>query len=287
MKNNNIKTINSAEHHYPAYLREIASSPPVLYYRGSLDYRPEKALAIVGPRKLSPYALSVTKQIAKQLTKNGLAIISGLAYGVDRAAHEACLEAGGKTIAVLGSGLDRESLYPRNHYLLVQKIIEKGGAAISEFEPGTKPRKEFFPRRNRIISGLSRGVLVIEAGEKSGALITARFATDQNRDVFAIPGNITNQSSVGTNKLIQQGAKLVLEAKDILEEWGMEKYREKKEEGLSPEEKNIYQLIQEATPTLDKLAKTSNLSTTKLLIILSEMEIEGKIKKLNGKYYIL
>jgi DNA processing protein len=200
---------------YPARLKEIDQAPPVLYIRGQI--RPEDgwAVAIVGTRRVTAYGRQVTEEISTCLAANGVVVVSGLARGVDAIAHDAAVRAGGRTYAVLGSGVDR--IYPPEHARLAERIVEQG-AIISDYAPGTPPDGVNFPPRNRIISGLATAVVVVEAGETSGALITASFAGEQGRDVYAVPGNIHAPQSIGTNRLIQQGAHPLLKPEDLLEE---------------------------------------------------------------------
>lgn len=200
---------------YSPMLREIIDPPLVLHVRGDRALLKNAALAIVGSRRASPYAINVAEHLAKQLAPAGLTIVSGLARGVDAASHEAALDAGGKTIAVLGTGID--VVYPRSNVKLFRRI-EAEGLIISEFPPGTPPKPEHFPIRNRIISGLSLGAVIVEATSKSGSLITARTAAEQGREVFAVPGSIFSRGSEGTHRLIQYGAKLVHDANDVVEE---------------------------------------------------------------------
>ena len=203
---------------YPKQLRNIYAPPLKLYVLGNKEILKQKAIAIVGARKATEYGKKVAFQFAKDLCEKGINIISGLAIGIDTYAHIGALQpkCTGKTIAVLGSGLDE--IYPKENIDLVKQIIKSGGCIISEYHIGTKPKKLNFPQRNRIISGLSRGVLVVEASEKSGSLITADFALEQGREVFAVPGNICRNVSMGTNNLIKQGAKLVDNYIDIINE---------------------------------------------------------------------
>ncbi len=212
-----IDLITILDKNYPKLLKEIYSPPALLYIRGKLELNDEFSLAIVGTRKLSSYGQQITPLITSDLAGAGLTIISGLAKGIDTLAHQAALKANGRTIAVLGSGLDKKSIYPSINRHLAEEISQKG-AVISEFPIGAEPLAQHFPQRNRIISGLSLGILVIEAPEKSGALITAKDALEQNRDVFAIPGPILAKNSLGPNNLIKMGAKLVSQANDILYE---------------------------------------------------------------------
>lgn len=203
---------------YPSGLKQLSDPPPVLYVRGTLTPADTRALAVVGTRKATTYGRDAAYSLSYQLAQQGITIISGLAHGIDAAAHRAALDAGGRTLAVMGSGIDR--LYPADHQKLAQEIARQG-ALITEFPLGTAPEKNNFPRRNRLISGLSLGVLIVEAPEHSGALITAEIASNQGRDVFAVPGSIFNPMSSGTNRLIQDGAKLIMNVKDVLDELDM------------------------------------------------------------------
>jgi len=213
----NIDLITIQDKNYPKLLKEIYAPPALLYIKGNLEPNDKISIGIVGTRNPSSYGNQITPLITKDLSNFGLTIISGLAKGIDTLAHQATLNANGRTIAVLGTGIDKKSIYPAINIQLAEEITHKG-ALISEFPIGTQPAAQNFPQRNRIISGLSLGVLVIEASEKSGSLITARNALEQNRDVFAIPGNVFSINSLGPNKLIKMGAKLVSQANDIIEE---------------------------------------------------------------------
>lgn len=213
-----IKEIYINSENYPENLRNIYDPPKKLYVLGNFKILKEKAIAIVGSRKATEYGKKVAFQISQELTKENINIVSGLAIGIDTYAHLGAIsiqnQAG--TIAVLGSGID--VIYPKENTELARKIIQTGGCIVSEYPLGTKPNKINFPQRNRIISGLSDGVVVVEASEKSGSLITAEFGIEQGKEIFAVPGNIDNSLSKGTNKLIQDGAKMILSSKDILEE---------------------------------------------------------------------
>lgn len=210
-----VKLLTYHDTNYPARLKEIYDFPPLLYLRGSLIAQDEWCLAVVGTRRATVYGRQVAEEIAADLVRNKITIVSGLAKGIDSIAHRSALEAGGRSIAVFACGLD--IVYPAENADLARRIMQQG-ALISEYPLGTRPKADNFPRRNRIMSGLSLGVLVIEAGETSGAIITAHLALEQNREVFAIPGSILSPASRGTNQLIQEGAKLVREYTDILEE---------------------------------------------------------------------
>ena len=215
MRKNNINLISIYDKEYPEILKKIYDPPISLYIKGNYNILNQQSLAIIGCRECSEYGIKVAKHFSYQLAKKGINIISGLAKGIDSYSHIGCLGANGKTIAVVGNGLD--SIYPRENIELAKKIIENGGAIISEYPLGTKPEKMNFPARNRIISGMSKGVLVIEAKEKSGTLLTVDYALEQGREVFVIPGNINSVCSFGTNDLIKQGGRLVTRYEEILE----------------------------------------------------------------------
>jgi DNA processing protein len=251
-----VRTIDPA---YPRLLQEIPLPPPVLYVRGTLAPADEWALAIVGTRRASPYGKQMTERLAGELARQAITVVSGLARGIDTAAHQAALAAGGRTIAVLGCGPDL--VYPPENAKLAARIVEQG-AVITEFPPGTQPEAGNFPARNRLISGLSLGVLVTEAPETSGALITTRFAAEQGRDIFAVPGNVTSRSSVGANRLIQDGAQMVLEVGDILSELNLH---------LAPQQLELLEL-REALP--------ENASEARLLALLDASDEPGHIDDL-------
>ncbi len=214
LKENEIKIVNYIDEEYPSLLREIYDYPISLYVKGNIDVLNKKGIAIVGCRDFSEYGENCAKYFGYNLARNDILIISGLAKGIDSFSHIGALGANGKTVAVLGNGLD--SVYPKENVELAKMIVSKGGAIISEYPLGTKPLKMNFPARNRIVSGMSRGVLVVEAKEKSGTLITVDFALEQGRDIFVIPGNINSKNSVGTNRLIKEGARLVTCYQELL-----------------------------------------------------------------------
>ena len=215
MKKNNIDIISIEDKQYPNILKEIYDPPICLYIRGNKEILNNKSISIVGCRKATDYGRKVARDFAYNISKQDINIISGLAIGIDSEAHLGAVEANKKTVAVLGNGLD--TIYPKENIILSQKILDSGGAIISEYPLGIKPKKENFPARNRIISGMSNGLLVVEAKEKSGTLITVDFALEQGRDVFVVPGNIVSENSVGTNDLIKQGAKLVSDWRECIE----------------------------------------------------------------------
>lgn len=217
-----MQIINIQDGNYPRMLREIYDPPKSLYIAGNINILNKPSIAIVGCRKPSEYGKKAAKYFAYNLAKQGINIISGLAIGIDSCAHLGALEAKGKTIAVVGNGLD--TVYPKQNENLAKQIIKQGGAIISEYPLGTKPEKNHFPARNRIISGLSNGVIVVEAKEESGSLITADFAIEQGREVFAVPGNINSINSVGTNQLIQDGAIPICNYIDVLKYYNFTKF---------------------------------------------------------------
>ena len=283
---NEIKEITIEDKNYPQLLKEIKNPPKKLYFLGKI-FPKENCFAIVGTRKCSNYGKEVAYKTASQLSEAGLTIVSGLAPGIDTIAHKATIERKGRTIAVLGTGLDRKVIYPKSNLRLIDKILEYGGAIISEFEPKTHGTKYTFPQRNRIISGLSLGVLVVEARMKSGALITANYAKEQGRKIFAVPGSVFSQTSKGCHFLIKNGAKLVEDAKDILEELGIRKLeaRKKEIEGRTPEEILILEVLKEGALDIEKIIEKTKLSPSKVACTLSILEIEGKIKNLGGNTY--
>lgn len=291
LQKENIKVITFQDDSYPKLLSEIHNPPPVIYYKGNLNLKNNISLAIVGTRKYSSYGEQAASEIATGLARNNITIISGMALGVDSIAHHACLEADGKTIAVLGSGLDYKSIYPSSNRGLSERIIKSGGAIISEFPPETKPLKYHFPQRNRIISGLSMGTVVIEAGIKSGSLITAYLALDQNREVFALPGSIYSPNSQGTNKLIKQGAKPVTGIQDILDALNLtqatENIKTKEVVGETEEEKNIIKHLTYEAIHVDELVRLTKLDTSTINSTLTIMEMKGMVKNLGGMQYVL
>ena len=219
MEENNIDIICIKDKEYPSLLRKIYSPPICLYIKGNKDILNNVSISIIGCREASNYGINTAKEFAYNISKQDVNIVSGLAKGIDSAAHLGAIKAKQKTVAVLGNGLD--TIYPKENFKLAQDILNSNGAIISEYPLGTAPRKEHFPARNRIISGISNGTLVIEAREKSGTLITVDFALEQGRDVFVVPGNIDSQNSTGTNRLIKQGAKLVTCWEECLEEYNL------------------------------------------------------------------
>jgi len=281
-------SINDEE--YPASLREIAQPPKVLYVRG---YIPEgkPMIGIVGTRRCTPYGKRATGHIVKGLVRAGCVIVSGMAIGIDSEAHKAALEAGGETVAVVGSGIDESVVYPSSNKSLAREI-EKHGAVTSEFDPYIHSETYFFPQRNRVISGLSLGIVVIESKEKGGSLITANFALDQNREVFAVPGGLFWETSAGPNNLIKQGAKVVTCAEDILEELNIpipDKEKNKIIAKNPAEQKIIDALLDKRGQSvhIDSIVEISKLSASEVSSALTEMELDEKVKNLGGDYYVL
>ena len=285
----NGKVITIEEENYPYLLKSIHDPPPAIFVRGNLPSSHDICLAMVGSRTPSSNGLVITEKLSSELAREGITIISGLARGIDSAAHRGALNGKGITLAVLGCGPD--IVYPRENARLMQQIIEKG-AIITEFPPGTLPQPWHFPSRNRIISGLSNAVLVVEAAVKSGALITADFALEQGREVMAVPGNINNAKSIGTNKLIQQGAALITNTQDIMNELGIKQnfsYQEVaglKKIDLTDNESKILELLSEVPMALEKIISLSMLTPEEVAVGLTLLEIKGLIKCLSGKMYI-
>ncbi|MBI4919783.1 DNA-protecting protein DprA [Candidatus Azambacteria bacterium] len=287
---NKIEVVKKTSRSYPTVLKEIHNAPKQLYVRGKLPEDHSLNFAIVGTRAASEYGKTLAFEIAKELAELGFNIVSGLALGIDTQAHLGALAAKGKTTAVLGSAIDDNSIYPSANLKLVKKIESSGGAVISEYAPGAKSERWYFPERNRIISGLSRGVLVVEAPEKSGALITARAALDQNREVFAIPGSIFSKNSFGANNLIKNGAKMVTGVDDILEELNLSRLKSKKEsdkkENLTKEEAAILNIIEKEPVHIDEICKISKMPASKVLPAISVLEINGIIKNIGGGKFV-
>ncbi len=273
---------------YPRLLREIPDPPPVLYVKGTLTDEDAWAVAVVGTRRASVYGREVTRRLTTVLARSGITIISGLARGIDGEAHRAALKVGGRTIAVLGCGIDR--VYPPEHRKLAEEIIARG-ALVSDYPLGTQPEGSNFPPRNRIISGLSLGVLVTEAGVRSGALITADYAAEQGRDIFAVPGSILVRGCAGTNALIQDGAKVVLGPEDILEELNLTMVTEQMEarQVLPADETEAALLAHLSTePThVDELRQQVSLPIAQVTSTLALMELKGMVRQVGGMKYVV
>ena len=285
-----IKTISVKDKNYPKLLKEIKNPPEVLYTRGELK-PDEKCFGVVGTRMFSSYGKQVALEIAGDLAEAGLTIVSGLAPGIDTFAHTATVERRKRTIAVLGTGIDERSIYPQSNLNLARKILETGGCLISEYPPGTRGTNFTFPQRNRIISGLSLGVLVVEAKEKSGALITAEWAKKQQRLVFAIPGPIHSLNSKGCHYLIKhEVAKLVENANDILKELNLPAGRQVYQKGIigeTLEENLILKALEEEALYVDKIIEKTKLSAASIASSLAILEIKGKVRNLGGNIYAI
>ena len=285
----NVSVLTCEDPRYPARLKEIHDYPPVLYVRGNLISTDEPCLAVVGTRRPSIYGRQVTEEVASDLARSKITITSGLAKGIDSIAHRAALDVTGKTVAVFASGLD--IVYPAENAKLAQAIMEQG-ALISEYPLGVKPKPENFPLRNRIMSGLSLGVLVVEAGERSGALITAFQAVEQNREVFAIPGSILSPTSKGTNRLIQEGAKLVRDCADIIEELNLSivaPHQLRIDEFLPANEAESAVLKQlAAEPShIDEVCRRTGLAMPEVSSTLAMLELKGMAKQVGNMNYVL
>ena len=274
---------------YPQMLREIADPPPLLFVRGDTVALSSRQLAVVGSRNPSPIGEKHARAFSLALVENGLAVTSGLALGIDAAAHWGALKGGGLTLAVAGTGLDQT--YPRSHLALAEAILAQGGALVSEFPIGTPPQATNFPRRNRIISGLSLGVLVVEAALRSGSLITARMALEQGRDVFALPGSINDPLARGCNSLIKQGAKLVETVEDILDEFSITaappnpaSTRQPTDEEASPECQGLLKYIAYAPTSVDTLVAATGNTPEAIASLLLLLELQGHIISAEGGY---
>ncbi len=278
--------VTAADEDYPPQLSEIYDPPVLLYVRGKLAPADRLSLAVVGSRRASHYGLQAAFNLSHQLVSRGITVVSGLARGVDSRAHRGALSGKGRTIAVLGSGLAH--IYPPENAELADRIATSG-AVVSEFPLTARPEKGNFPVRNRVISGLSLGVLVVEAAERSGALITARLALDQNRLVMAVPGRIDSFSARGTNRLIQEGAKMVSGVEDILEEFAYlfpAATRPGPPANLSGDEKKIFDLLSEEEKQIEQLIEESGLAPARAASVLLGLELRRLVRQLPGKYYI-
>ena len=274
---------------YPAILSQTEDSPPLLFVRGEIREEDRFAVAIVGSRKATPYGKLAAERLSSELSESGFTIVSGMARGIDTAAHTASIASGGRTIAVLGSGVDRA--YPPENRGLMEKIASSG-YVVSAFLCGTEPNRENFPRRNRLISGLSMGVVVVEAAEGSGALITAGSALEQNREVFAVPGNITSRTSAGTNGLIKKGATLIQKTDDIIEELapmlrGFLRTKGKVKVEITEEEKRLCDILTGEPLHIDTLSRELSLSPAQALATLLGLEIKGIVRQADGKRFYL
>ncbi|MGE4491845.1 MAG: DNA-processing protein DprA [Syntrophotalea sp.] len=277
------------QHAYPEPLRSIYDPPALLFVRGKLPE--QQGLAVVGARRASPDGIRLTRTLCRQIAAQGISIVSGLARGIDRAAHEGALMVDGATVAVLGCGIDR--VYPRENEPLYFEILQKGGAILSEYPPGTPPLAQHFPGRNRIISGMCRGVLVVEAAARSGSLITAEFALEQGREVFAVPGPVNNPGNQGTNQLLKEGARLVTESADILDIFKPgccpsepPSRPDPLLEKLSGQFLNVYRELQDSPLHLDELARKCGLTPMEVSAILLHLELEDGATQLPGMRFV-
>jgi DNA processing protein len=282
-----IKILTWKDEAYPGRLKEIEQPPPVLYIRG--DYLPDDlyAVAIVGTRRVTPYGRQITEELSAYLASNGITVISGLARGVDALAHQTALKAGGRTIGVLGSGVDK--IYPPEHRQLAEQMMKSGGI-VSDYAPGTPPDASNFPPRNRIISGLSLAVVVIEAGETSGALITAEFAAEQGREIFAVPGSILAPQSKGTNKLIQKGALPLLSVNDLMQALNLTRMGEHKAARkiipTDETEARLMNVLGVEPLHVDEIRNQAELPIEKVSAALALMELKGMVRQVGGMNYV-
>lgn len=285
-----IRTISINNKSFPSLLREIHDPPEQLYIRGNLEILKHRhTLAVVGSRKASAYGKQCIQKLLPPIIDAGAVIVSGLAYGIDSLSHRVCTDKHLPTIAVLGSGIDNSTIYPSSHISLAHNIIKDGGAIISEYPPGTAAFKGNFPARNRIISGLCKVTLLIQATQRSGSLITARLALEQNRDVCVIPGPITDSLSDGTNKLLQQGAAPILEFQDLLDILNIKPAKNNtlpKQLNLTPHQKTAFQTLSNTPQHIDELVKQSKLPSQALSVALMELELQGTIQHVGGMRYV-
>lgn len=288
LERNGVSVFTVHDEVYPARLKEIHDPPAILYVRGDILPSDEWCVAVVGTRKATAYGRQVTEELVSELARNRITIVSGLAKGIDSIAHRSALDAGGRTFAVFGCGLD--TVYPTENTELAKRIM-KQGALISEYPMGAGPRADHFPRRNRIISGLSLGVLVSEAGEDSGALITVRTALEQNREVFSVPGNILSPTSRGTNGIIKDGAKLVQSVTDILEELNLtavaRQIEFKEVIPASDTETLILNKLSVEPVHIDEICQSTGLPAATVSGTLAMMELKGMVKQVGGMNYVV
>jgi DNA processing protein len=286
-----INILSFSDANYPKLLLEIPKFPPILYYKGLMESADELCVAVVGTRMISNYGRTIIPGLIEPLALAGAVIVSGMAFGVDSAAHEVAIKNNCRTVAVLGGGLDEKSLYPKHHALLAQQIIETGGALISEYPIGTPNFKQNFVARNRIISGMSVATVVVECDLQSGTLITAKHALDQNRTVYAVPGPIYAQTSQGPNNLIKMGAKLITEANDIFQDLNITDLPQQKTAraifGDTKEESLLLKLLNSEPIIINELIKQSGLEASAVTSALTFLEMKGKVRNLGGQQYIL
>ena len=283
-----ITVLIQTDENYPCRLQELEQPPPVLYMLGELTSEDEWAVAVVGTRRVTAYGRQVAEDIAGTLARNGISVISGLARGIDSISHQAALHAGGRTIAVLGSGLDR--IYPPENRRLAEQIAAHG-ALISDYAPGTPPEASNFPPRNRLISGLSLAVVIVEAGQTSGALITAAFAADQGREVFAVPGNISSPGSKGTNRLIRDGAQPLLHPEHVFEALELTMVAEQRTARVvlpaDAVEAQLFEALGREPLHIDEIRSRTDLPIEKVTATLALMELKGMVRQVGGMQYIV
>jgi len=286
---NGYEIVTISDHNYPAALRDLYDPPPFLFLKGTVTDADSRAMAMVGSRNATEYGRSMATRIAGDMARHGVTVVSGMALGIDAASHRGALEAGGRTIAVLGSGID--VVYPRENKKLYAQIVEQG-AVISEFFPGVDPNPGHFPRRNRIIAGLSRGVIVIEAGEKSGALLTADMALAYGRELFAVPGNVSSRLSVGANELLKSGATVLTSAADVfsvLPELKSDYIAPQKPvvEDLTDGERQVFGCLSEAPMQMDSVVRQCDMTVSDATSYLLSLELRGLVKQLSGKRFVV
>lgn len=289
MEEEGIIAVTQMDDEYPDRLRGIENAPPTLYVRGNLQLNDERMFAIVGSRKITADGMHITESIARDLAERNVTIVSGLAFGADKRAHEGCLEGGGKTIAVLASG--PEQIYPSEHHALADRILMEGGTILSEYPPDVPPDSYHFPQRNRIISGLSDGVLMTEGTARSGAMITVRFAREQGRPCFAVPGSVYSSASEGPNWMLVDGDHAALSAEQVLEYFGWEEHKpiERSEEDplmeLDEDSKKLVEILRFEEKSFDELAIDMKMNSSSLNSLLTILEMQGIIRQSAGKMY--
>jgi DNA processing protein len=282
-----IEIVTLASPTYPRLLREVPSPPAVLYVKGTLTDDDIKAVGIVGTRRCSAYGRQIALTMAEELARAGVTVVSGLALGIDGQAHRGALAGGGRTIAILGSGVD--IIYPSNHRDLAEQIA-RSGAVISDYPPGTKPDARNFPPRNRLIAGMSKGVVVVEAPNRSGALITVDFAADYGRDVFCVPGNVQSEYSAGCHRVLRDGARLVTSAADVLTDLGMAPLQPgataQQNFPMTDEERHIFNYIRWEPQHIDELSAAASLTAGQCGALLTLLELKGAVRDTGGQHYV-
>ena len=288
LEQHGVRALLRSDPAYPFRLKEIYDPPAVLYVKGTIEPEDDWCITLVGTRRVTAYGREVTQRLSRDLARNGITIISGLALGVDGIAHQSALDVGGRTIAIVACGLDM--VYPPSHAALAAHIAEHG-AVISDYPLGVRPKPEYFPRRNRILAGISMGTVVVEAPEKSGALITARFALEENREVFAVPGSILSPASRGTNRLVQDGAKAVLDYRDIMEELNLRQPQPQQVQlpGLAAAnatEASILGALSQEPAHIDEIRRGTGLPVAEVSGALAVMELRGLVRQTGAMTYV-